>query len=244
MTVSRSDERPYAEVRSLGVVVMAVPPLDHRAAFGLHSGLLYRVDDGGPRISHLAWHFDLRDEPANDPYLWADVGLDEDNSRMVAAWLYARHNSPSDIPYGIDSAGACFDKTTQEFIPPPLGKGLTCSTYIVAVLKHLGFSLLLESSWPADRQEDHSWQQAVIDKMKEGQASAEYVASAEKDVGAKRYRPAEVVGAATLSSPWPVTFVDAASVAQSVIQDVERALAKQAAASGGPNPDSGAAVAN
>jgi hypothetical protein len=91
MVVHRSADKPFADVNPLGVVVRSVRPLDPGASFALHSGFLYRLDDGEPRIQHLAFHLELEDEPAAAPYLWADVGLDEGNSRVVArgAWSYA-----------------------------------------------------------------------------------------------------------------------------------------------------------
>ena len=224
MTVHRSNERPFSEVRALGVVVMPVPALSPEDQYGLHSGLLYKIDDGSPRISHLAWHFRLRDDAASDPYLWADTALDENNSRFVAAWLASRQNSPSNIPYGIDAGGSCFDKATREFLPPPLGKGLTCATYIVAILKSLGFPLLLEETWPTDRTSDDSWQRAVIDALRNDGAGEDYVEATQKDVGAKRFRPSEVVGSAT-RAPWPVAFQDAAELAASVVADVQNAIA-------------------
>ena len=227
MTVSRSDERPFSDVRALGVVVSPVSALAPEDQYGLHTGILYKIDGGSPRISHFAWHFDLRDDDAADPYLWADVGLDESNSRFVAAWLASRRTSPSDIPYGIDPGGSCFDKTTRDFIPPPLGKGLTCATYIVAVLKSLGFPLLSEDTWPIDRASDHSWQRAVIDALKRTGAKQDYLDAAQNDIGAKRFRPAEVVGAAT-RAPWPVSFDDAAALAAAVIADVQNAIARLA----------------
>jgi hypothetical protein len=112
MVVHRSADKPFADVNPLGVVVRSVRPLDPGASFALHSGFLYRLDDGEPRIQHLAFHLELEDEPAAAPYLWADVGLDEGNSRVVAAWLAVRGAMPQDIPYGLDSAGSCFDDQT------------------------------------------------------------------------------------------------------------------------------------
>jgi hypothetical protein len=57
-----------------------------------------------------------------------------------------RRATPGNIPYDINSAGVCFDKNTQEFVQPPVGKGLTCATYIKAVFFHFGFSLLDEAT--------------------------------------------------------------------------------------------------
>jgi len=232
MVVHRSSERPFGGVRHLGVIVRAVPPLDPSEPFGLHSGFLYRIDDGAPRFSHLAWHFDLQDEPAGDPkYLWSDTGLDEGNSRVVAAWLANRGRLPNDIPYGINSDGACFDTVTAQFVPAPVGKGLTCATYVKAVLSHLGFKLLAEDTWPTDRADDRSWQLAVVEALRARAAAAPHVDAVNKDVGSKRFRPVEVVGAATLPhSSWAVVFDDAAKVAQSIIVDVQKARRSSQAA--------------
>lgn len=233
MAVYRSDERPFDDVRALGVVVSPVPALSPQDPYGVHSGILYKIDGGSARISHLAWHFRLEDVPAADPYLWADVGLDDANSRVIAAWLALRQKSPSNIPYGLDAGGACFDKTTREFLPPPLGKGLTCATYIVTIFKSLGFPLLLEDTWPTDRADDHSWQRAVVDMLTKTGADKDHIEAVGKDVGAKRFRPAEVVGAA-IHTPWPVAFQDAATLAAAVIADVQNAFARLAASRAQP----------
>ncbi|CCD96501.1 hypothetical protein BRAO375_600074 [Bradyrhizobium sp. ORS 375] len=235
MTVYRSDERPFDDVQALGVVISPAPALVPEDQYGLHSGLLYKIDGQPARISHLAWHHQLRDEPAADPFLWADVGLSAENSRFIAAWLALRQNSPSNIPYGIDAGGACFEMATHEFLPPPLGKGLTCATYIVAVFRSLGFPLLLEETWPADRPDDHAWQRAVLSLLRRTGATEDYVEAAQTDVGAKRYRPAEVVGAAT-RAPWPVAFQDATALAAAVLTDVQNAVVRIAI------PEAGAAT--
>jgi hypothetical protein len=227
MAVHQSSARPFADVRHLGVVVRAVDGIDPNEPFGLHSGFLYKLDGAEPRFNHLAWHFDLRDEPASDDrYLWADTGLDEGNSRVMAAWLANRGAHPNNIPYGIDAQGVCFDKETQQFVPPPIGKGLTCATYIKAVFSHLGFIILDEGTWPPDRPEDRSWQIAVVEALRRDGAGEDYVTAVTNDVGAKRFRPAEVVGAATLPAvSWPAAFEDVAVVAASIIVDVQASRA-------------------
>ena len=223
MPVQPSQVRPFGDVNALGIVVCRAPRLNPADELPLHSGFLYKLDAGMPRISHLAWHLDLRDEPAADPYMWANVGLDEANSRFVAAWLADRGKNPALIPYGIDGAGASFDPETDEFVPPPVGKGLTCATYIAAVFKHLGFQLLQEDSWPTDRQDDNVWQEHVVKALSKTGASEEHVDAVKNDVGARRFRPAEVTGAATLAD-WPIAFPSAEAVANSVIENVRAVL--------------------
>lgn len=223
--VQPSSSAPFSAVASLGVVVRSVPPIDRSTNFALHAGFLYKIDNAEPRISHLAWHYRLEDKPAEGPYLWANVGLDDVSCRVVAAWLADRRANPAQIPYGIDSAGVCFDSETQDFIPPPVGKGLTCATYIVAVLKHLGFPLLAEITWPRDRADDVSWQEAIVTSLSKDGASADHVAAVRADKGARRFRPAEVVGSATVTDLWPIAFEEASRLATEIVKDVKAAAA-------------------
>jgi hypothetical protein len=168
----------------------------------------------------------MHDHPADDDrYLWADTGLDEGNSHVIAAWLASRRAHPKDIPYGFDAHGSCFDTVTLDFVPPSLGKGLTCATYIKAVFLHFGFELLDESTWPLNRPSDRSWQVAVLEELRK-RASEDHIVALTNDVGARQFRPAEVVGAATLPSlSWPVALNDVAAIAQSIIVDVQSSRA-------------------
>jgi hypothetical protein len=151
--------------------------------------------------------------------------LDDGNSHVVAAWLASRRTHPNDIPYGFDASGSCFDTETLDFIPPSIGKGLTCATYIKAVFSHLGLDLINESTWSLNRPSDRSWQVAVLDELRK-RASEDHITALEKDVGARQFRPAEVVGAATLpSASWPVALDDVAAIAQSIIVDVQSSMA-------------------
>jgi hypothetical protein len=83
-----------------------------------HCGLLYKLDTALPRMLHLAWHVDLRDEPAPNDYFWAEVSLDETNRRVIAAAVSLIGNKKASIPYGLDPGGSSFD-ASGEFIPPP-----------------------------------------------------------------------------------------------------------------------------
>src|SRR3954451_8025983 len=137
MAVQNPKKAPVSGIGVLGVGICS----DSR-----HVGIIYRRGSGTPRLWHLAMHYDLRDEPCDKTYFWANCALDEHNKNYVAAWITARSVRADKIPFGFDATGAAFDAKTGEFIAPPVGKGLTCATFITAVFQHLGFDLLDEKT--------------------------------------------------------------------------------------------------
>jgi hypothetical protein len=93
---------------------------------------------------------------------------------------------------------------TGEFFPPPLGKGLTCATFILAVLRGHGLLPVDETTW-LPRAEDVDWQTAIIEDLEASGAEQDHIEAVRNDIGAKRFRPAEVVGAVIeADSHWPV----------------------------------------
>jgi hypothetical protein len=74
-----------------------------------------------------------------DEYLWSQIGLDQRNKKFIAAFLGNQRQNQNNIPYKLDGSGSCFDTETGAFITPPVGKGLTCATYLIAVLTSFGF---------------------------------------------------------------------------------------------------------
>jgi hypothetical protein len=213
MVVRPASEAPFEGVSDFGVAIREIDTGQN------HCAILYKLDHRQARFCHLAFHHDLRDEIAHDPYLWADAGLDPTNRRVVAAWVGNLQINRGNIPYGLDSAGCCFDVVTGELLPPPIGKGLTCSTFITSVLRSLGFDVLKENEWP-QRSGDVVFGQKIVEMLEAVHASGDHIQAVKKDVGAQRFRPEEVVGAITLSA-WPVGFADARDLADAVIKDLK-----------------------
>ena len=153
------------------------------------------LDEGAARLIHFAWHRDLRDDEPDNTYLWADIGLDTANARYLAAFAANLKRNQVNIFYGLDQAGSCFDSETGDFIPPPLGKGLTCATFILAVMRSVGFAALLEESW-SPREDDAAFGQQIVEDLIATQPPIDpaHISVLASDAGAKRFRPEEVVG--------------------------------------------------
>jgi hypothetical protein len=225
--VFHSSVRAFDLVSHIGIAICEYQFEDHE--YGRHCGILYKLDDQAPRLLHLAWHRDLRDDEPDPKYLWGDVGLEASNRRFLAAWAGNQRINKQNIPYGLDSSGSCFDPDTGEFIPPPIGKGLTCSTYITAAFRQLGIELLQQATWP-NRPEDVAFGQRIVDGLiadRERDPTSvrqEHIKGVRNDVGARRFRPVEVVGASTRTfAEWPIAFADARAAADQILQDLEAA---------------------
>lgn len=211
MPVLCAPERKFDEVDGVAVAIRRID------ANQLHCGLLYKSDDDETRLLHLAFHHRLLDEKPNEKYRWADVGLDPFNRQVFAALASLIAEGSPAVPYGFDASGVCFDPSTGKLIPPPLGKGLTCATFILAVFKTYGYELVDEGTWKP-RADDLTWQETILSMLKE-KATQDHVDAVASDVGAMRFRPAEVVGAATCEVH-PVAFDDACSLADEIVSEL------------------------
>ncbi len=93
------------------------------------------------------------------------------------------------------------------------------STFITSVLRSLGFEVLKYDEWP-ERPEDVAFGQKIVDMLRAAHANEDHIQAVRADIGARRFRPDEVVGATTLSA-WPVAFVEARAIAKAVIMDLK-----------------------
>lgn len=213
MAVSRQSACPFAPDEILGVAIGTPIPADPQQR---HVGLIYRVDNSGPRFCHLAWHFMLKDEPLPTDYFWGLSGLDPVNKTVMAAYVALLKQNASDVPYGIDYGGIYFDDRGR-YVVQPLGRGLTCATFILAVFARNGFDLVKIESWP-ERPDDIEWQQQIIGVLTH-RASREHIEAVKQNIGAKRFRPEEVA-AGVISENIPLDFSAAHASAQEILHDM------------------------
>lgn len=213
MAVSRQSAHPFAPDEILGVAIGTPNPDNTRQR---HVGLIYRVADSGPRFCHLAWHFMLEDEPLPADYFWGSSGLDPVNKVFMAAYVASLKQNASDVPYGIDYGGIYFDDQGC-YIVQPLGRGLTCATFILAVFARNGFDLVEVENWP-ERPDDVEWQQQIIGALTH-RASREHIEAVKQNVGAKRFRPEEVA-AGVISENTPLDFSAARVLVQEILHDM------------------------
>ena len=216
MGVHRQGVYPFAPDEVLGVAIGTPNPAYPRQR---HVGLIYRLDDSIPRLCHLAWHFKLEDEPLPTDYCWGTSGLDPVNKTVMAAYVALLQQNANEVPYGIDFYSDIYFDDNGRYIAQPIGRGLTCATFILAVFARNGFNLVESDGWP-ERPDDVEWQQQIISALTRC-ASPEHIDAIKQNVGAKRFRPEEVA-AGVISETIPLEFSAAHALAQEILQDLSR----------------------
>lgn len=214
--VHQADQSSSPSVRHVAVMLNRVGPDQ------LHIGILHcGQGDTDIRLIHLAWHHKLCNDTPAGRSLWIDPPIPMGRARQVAAFCRQvwRHNGRK-IPYAFSTPNDCFDTITGALLLGGTTLGLTCATFVVAVFQATGLQMLDLQSWHA-RPEDVQWQQRTLSTLRDGSASENHIAALEQEIGAARYRPEEVAGAAA-GSPWPVLFDDAAQNAERLVQLLDR----------------------
>jgi hypothetical protein len=192
-------------------------PGDHRVAVVIgetgpgqrHVGLAYRPTAASePKFLHLAWHHDLRDdERVSSKYrcvLLADVPPAL-HPTIVAQCKLSAQADRRGLPYGFGYSPVAVsrEEATGRLLLEG-ASGLTCATFVLAVLELANVRLAELGAWQ-DRDGDDGWKEWVIRQLEEDGASSIHVAAVRADRGHVRVRPEDVAGAAS-QIPIPAEF--------------------------------------
>lgn len=208
-------------------------------ALGSHLGIAYSEEDGSAKLMHLGWHKDFRLDayPTQNP-LWiaAIVAMPPSRSSQTVALLRMMaedHKDPkkeSTLGYGINAlAGIGSIDGSATYAPSPGCDGLTCSTFIVEMLRAVGVELIQMATWPStDR--NLAWGRAIVCMLRNANVPEVHVKKVEANVSGLRIRPEEVAAAAEVpAAERPVAYADVVNRAD--------ALLAQITAQCGPPPD-------
>ena len=181
-----------------------------------HAGIVYREDGGEAQFLDLRWHHQLHQGIAKNGY--AFVLLNIHQLRIPAIVGYCRLlwevNENGCIPYGFKLPNECFDSTTAKWLLGNSGLGLTCATFILAVLHAQRITIAKLDDWP-ERDADNVWRQSIISALRDNNAQkqANYLESENSGV---RFRPEEVAGSAA-STIYPANFQTAISLGGKIL---------------------------
>ena len=122
------------------------------------------------------------------------------------------------MPYGLAWRGSRFTASGVLELAPG-ARGLTCATFVLAVLKSVGIELVAEDTWP-DRLEETD---EFITRVG-GDPPSPIAEGMRQELvsGARRITPDEVVGAC-LVEPLPATFAAASAAAREVVNLLDAA---------------------
>lgn len=187
----------------------------------LHCGIAYK-SEGQANALHLAWHYDLRDQPAQSlyshGYYFTLPAIDTIRQRVIAAKCRRIYRAKEQgIPYGLLYEGATFD---DDGILRLGGNehGLTCATFVMAVYASCGITLCDYAAWPA-RREDGDWHASIIAMLRDD-VPPEHLYNLEQEIGCARFRPEEVAASITftdLPAPFDQIWLKGASIRQQLV---------------------------
>lgn len=213
MHVFRQSTRTFEPDEYLGIAI-GIPNLEHPQQ--RHVGLIYSDGEYPPRFCHLAWHYTLCDEHLPTEYLWGQSGLDQINKIFMAAYVMQLQQNAQSVPYGISYTTPCFD-INGKYISQPIGQGLTCATFILAVFESKGIYLLNRDAWQT-RDDDEEWQNQIMDLLSR-RASPEHIEAMKSNLGDVRFRTEEVT-AGFISDAAPLNFESATEIAAEILNDI------------------------
>lgn len=189
-------DAPIDQLQSVGVAISTTGP------GRWHTGIVHGSRDKEILLLHLAWHHRLCNEPPGDEIAWIQLQLPALRLRSIAAFPYAfRYEETSFAPDGQLRLGG-----TEH--------GLTCATFVLALLRATGVELLDVSTWPT-RPDDTAWHAEVLALLQRHGASPDHIARVRSEVGCARFRPQEVAGACS-GGAFPTSFASARAAASRI----------------------------
>lgn len=184
----------------MGFVALAIKPVTDTQ---LHIGVLHRRDSGNPRLLHLAWHHDLRNDLPPDDYFWIEVNIHAKRLRQVAALCRkVWRANPYGVPYAFSLPVKFIDTKSGQVLLGGTRLGLTCASFVLAVFEAAGIKLIEYATWPTKA--DIDWQEHVIQQLAR-RVTSDYLTLLKAEIGNARFRPDEVAAAAA-SNSIPATF--------------------------------------
>lgn len=190
------------------------------AASSWHVGLLH-VQEELPWFLHLAWHLDLRNECFEQSrHAWVLLDVPPGRIRTIAAYFRRvwKRNQSRGVPYGLRYDATSFHDDGRLLLGPT-EHGLTCATFVIAVLRGARINLVDVSSWP-QRTDDIVWHETVVETLRKHGAAESHIVAVEGEIGCARFRPLEVAGAASRGK-LPAHFNVAASAALEISEAFE-----------------------
>ncbi len=138
----------------------------------------------------------------------------------------------TNLPYNFRFPNDVFDKETGELLLKR-GEGLTCSTFVLALLEATGTSLVRREEWP-QRPDDKARHETLVEGRRQSflagndnklsDDALEHLAFMNLQVNSVRIRPEETAASASVR-PLPASFKSAVDAATELLEEYDKAFA-------------------
>jgi len=142
-------------------VVVAILKTSHG---NFHVGLLYRnPSTREPVVLHHPWHrTPLQEDPDTSRYAWVENKLSPLIARLIVARCRAVFEKNKEgLAYAFQYSAETHFNGDGLLVSGKGNHGLTCATFILAVLNGCGIKILDESNWPHSSSDD-PWAQEIL----------------------------------------------------------------------------------
>ncbi|MGN7612698.1 hypothetical protein ACQZV8_11500 [Magnetococcales bacterium HHB-1] len=204
---------PFPKDQYFGVAIQVRSPGQY------HPGLIYRHKIGEEALlCHFSTHFNSRVQPLPDYYFWGYTPFSLTEQREIATFTASIHRQKILVPYGFAYNPPYFTEQ-GDLLPKPLGEGLTCATFLLAILEAKGYSILDRKTWTI-QPDDQTWRQQTLDALKDRGTEPEHLQAMTKIMdNALRYRPEEVV-AGIMASKRPLSCNQARKMGKKIVLEM------------------------
>lgn len=173
------------------LVAIAVVPDNHE-----HTGIVYRDGDDRFMFLHLAFHCILRRESVPVSHYWVLPSDKIHPSRLahvaeMCERIWAR-NRENGIPYGFRYDASTF-RRDGAIVLGPNERGFTCSTFVLAVFRHVGVEVLQRDEWPV-REDDEARFEKLLKLLRKHCQDEAHIKAVSAETKSIRYRALEVAG--------------------------------------------------
>ncbi|WP_289242038.1 hypothetical protein [Delftia sp.] len=136
-----------------------------------HLSFVYKTFNGVKQL-HLGFHRDLRWHDWRGKYHCYEFnGIDpivqETFAEYLEALAAANFGEECNISYsGVYEDDLRYFDGDMKYVDNGLGSGLTCATFVLAVMKAFGLQLVRAESWPRDREQDRRWLDWILGELR------------------------------------------------------------------------------
>jgi hypothetical protein len=174
------------QIRHFAVAIQKLP-------HNTHAGVIYvSPTEGGLHLLHLRGPGQLARESWNQEWGWAGVGsLKREELYQLSVLCQYVFEAREDIPYGFKYNAATHFLRDGRLQTADGCRGLTCSTFVLALLASFEIMLLDFGNWPV-RPEDEQAVRWIATAQGNPEVAAEFPCT--------RYKPEEVIAACTCNA--------------------------------------------